>query len=240
MTRDEVIEKIKKLLRMKRGGTPAEVETALNLAREMAAKHGVDIGSVNPDDEQQRERLLGHEDGLLSARIQFECKYAALIAMRFFNVSVFIHRPTWNRFALNFVGEEWDRQVAIYVFKFLCGHFRREWKTRRGRCRNRHAFMYGMYVGLKRKLEEREKSETPDANALVRIERSLVRRNAYIAEHFGKMERTDTTPDGDAQKAMWAGYQAGRDTEIRGGVKDAHGRAAERLGTNQTGQLLLS
>jgi hypothetical protein len=33
------LEKIKKLLRMKRGGTQAEIETALALAQQIAAKH---------------------------------------------------------------------------------------------------------------------------------------------------------------------------------------------------------
>jgi hypothetical protein len=152
VSRDEVIEKIKKLLRMKRGGTVAEVETALNLARELATKHGIDIEGVNPDEETQ-QRPIGHEEALTAARIQWECKYAGLIAENFFNVSVFTRRVRMKRWpfigtGLTFVGTDWDRQIAIYVYKFLVGHFRREWNTKRGRCRNRRAFMYGMYVGL--------------------------------------------------------------------------------------------
>ncbi|HMJ88760.1 MAG TPA: DUF2786 domain-containing protein [Candidatus Acidoferrum sp.] len=239
MTRDEVIEKIKKLLRMKRGGTQAEIETALNLARELAEKHNVDLAGVNPDDEQtQRERPIGHEDAISGARIQWESKYAGLIAQTYFNVNIFVTRLPNGRLSLRMVGTDWDRQISIYVFRFLCGHFRREWKSRRGRCRNRQAFMFGMYRGICVNLDaKRDRSQ--NANAVLVVERALVRRNQYIAEHFGEMKSTDTHPGNDAQEALNRGYRAGRETQINKGVKAGEQRAAAALGTNQQGQLLL-
>jgi len=49
---DPIVEKIKSSIRMKRGGTPDEIATALRLAQELAAKHGINIGDVNPDEEE--------------------------------------------------------------------------------------------------------------------------------------------------------------------------------------------
>src|SRR5689334_10423072 len=125
------LDKIKKLLRMKRGGTQAEVETALNLARELAEKHGIDLEAVNPEEEEQ-QRPIGHESTEPSARLQFESIYASLICQKFFNVEVFRQKsvPRFGLFfrssytvRLTFIGTDWDRQIAIYVYHFLVRHF---------------------------------------------------------------------------------------------------------------------
>lgn len=231
MTRDEAIEKIKKLLRMRHGGTMAEIETALALARELAAKHGIDINGINPEEEEQKP--IFHEDAFRGSRVQVECKFAGLICQHFFNVEVFTRRvPSYKypflTIALTFVGTDWDREISIYVYRFLVGHFRRQWKTRRGRCRNRHAFMEGMYTGLFKKLDERLPKVEPGIG-LIRIERALARRRQYL-DRFGKMSSNQVCSDNEASQARWQGYLAGRDTEIRPAVKD----------TNTQGQRLLS
>lgn len=225
------LDKIKKLLRMKRGGTPDEVATALRLAQELAEKHGINIDDVNPDDE-QRERPIGHETEIIGARIQWECKYAMLVARDFFKVSPFINRTYsfvrgWH-YGITFVGEEWDRRIAIYVYEFLVGHMRREWRAKRGRCRNRQAFMYGMWIGITSKLRERQPREAAGPG-LVPVNRALDLRRHYIARHFGELESQDMQPDGAAEAAKWKGYAAGRATEIRAGLGDANERGQQLL-----------
>jgi hypothetical protein len=218
--RDLALEKIRKLLRMKRGGTAAEVETALALAQQLAAKHGIDMASVNPDEDEQ-QRPIGHDDHILGARVQWECKYAMLIAQEFFNVSAFtvqtLH-PFRRRIIqqITFVGTDWDRQIAGYVWDFLVGQMRREWKLRRGRCRHRQAFMYGMYIGICIKL--REARLEPEGNGLMLVNRELQRREKYTAENFGRLSGSEIVPSGDAEEAKRRGYYAGRETEIRKGV----------------------
>jgi hypothetical protein len=213
------LEKIKKLLRMKRGGTADEVETALRLAQELAARHGIDISSVDPDRE-EHERPIHHVDELLGARIQCECKYAALVCQQFFHVEVFARRRTITRFTLTFAGTGWDRQIAIYVYRFLCGHFRREWNTRRGRCRNRQSFMWGMYRGLCSKLHEQRQAQVEARGVgLIHVERALARRRDYVSRHFGGMTSTTVAPARDAAEASVRGWRAGRETEIRSGIK---------------------
>lgn len=220
-----IIEKIKKLLRMKRGGTADEIATALRLAADLAAKHGIDLGSVNPEEE-STSTAIGHEDPIISARIQCECKYAGLICTRFFNVDVFVttldgkwsgSRHVW-RYALRFVGTEWDRKIAAYVLLFLVGHFRRQWSAarRRRNFRARRHFMWGMYVGLAEKLASRQ--PVPEAAALVQSNRALAR-TSYIENNFGKLTQTSVRPDGAGKAARWAGFIAGQETEIRPGVE---------------------
>lgn len=216
---NSIIEKIKKLLRMKRGGTPDEVATALRLAQELAEKHGIDLNSVNPDDDGQREKPISHNDEVLGARASWESKYAALVVSQFFKVSVFrAVNGERTKYVHRFVGEGWDIQIATYIYRFLCGHFRREWKTRHGRCRNRQSFMWGMYLGICQKLRDRQPL-TEQAPGLIKADRALVCRNKYIQEHWGDLQSNDVKPDGDAAAARYAGYIAGQQTEIRSSMK---------------------
>lgn len=226
MTHTEALDKIKKLLRMKRGGTSAEVETALNLAEELARKHGIDLASVDPN-EQNDQRRISHEDAVRSGRIQWESKYAMLIAQEFFNVTTVIRGVGYRECVITFIGTSWDVQIAIYVYRFLVGHFRREWNTKRGRCRHRQAFMYGMFIGLSSKLAAQRKLVNADGLAL--IVNADARRKQYLQTTFGETENTSTKPDCDATAAKMRGWKAGRETEIRQGV-----------GTNAQNQLLLS
>jgi len=222
--REAILDKIRKLLRMKRGGTPDEVATALRLAQEIAEKQGIDLDSVNPDDDSQRERPISHTDAIIGARIQWECKYAALIANSFFNVSAFTDRNAWPC-RIRFVGTDWDTQIAVYVYHFLVGHFRREWKTKRGRCRNRQSFMWGMYCGLSSKLRKLQ-PPTVQQPGLIQVDHALQRRADYIAKHFGALENQPCSPDGDAAAARYRGWLAGQETEIRSGIRTAQERAS--------------
>lgn len=217
-----ILEKIKKLLRMKRGGTPDEVATALRLAQELAEKHGIDLSGVNPDDDNTRpERPISHTDQILGARVQWECRYAALICHNFFNVNTFVNyfgsNLSSHRWGFTFVGTAWDTEIAIYVYQFLTGHFRREWKARGKRLRNRRAFMWGMYIGLAAKLRDRQ-PKPEQKPGLIATERQLQRRQDYITKHFGDLKKNNAAPDDDADAARYAGIMAGRETEIRSGV----------------------
>lgn len=219
---DAIIDKIKKLLRMKRGGTAAEIETALALAQELAAKHGIDIKSINPDEETRR---ITEHDVFAAARLQWECKYAVLVCEHFFNVSGLIVQSRvpfrWGMrsvMGIRFIGTSWDIQIATYVYHFLVRHFRREWTQRRGRCRNRQAFLYGMYHGLCHKLDARRKASLPSENAIMVLGKALTERKQYLALHYGELKQQSSVPDGDAQLAKYRGFIAGQETEINPGI----------------------
>jgi hypothetical protein len=228
-----IVEKIKKLLRMKRGGTPDEIATALRLAQELAEKHGVDLNAVNPDEE-RHERPIEHNEEIVGLRVSSECQYASMICDGFFKVTVFKDvNEARNKYVFRFVGEEWDIQIAIYVYRFLCRHFRSQWKTKRGRCRNRKAFIWGMYLGLSQKLAERQ-PKVEQVPGVVKIDHALQRRTNYIDLRW-KLETKSAAPADDAAKARWLGYLAGRQTEIRSGVS---GKASD-VGALQNGGVKL-
>jgi len=204
MIEENVLEKIIKLLRMKRGGTTAEVETALFLAQKLAYKHGIDISSVN-EDEPTKEPIT-HDHGQIIDRLQVECKYAAMIAQRFFNIHAVIGR------GITFIGTKSNIEIARYVYHFLIKHFRREWKLKKKRLRNRHAFMEGMYEGLWYRLATLE-PKPGEKEGLILISNQLAIAD-YIKKNFGALEKQELKSNSTAKAAHYHGFIAGKNTTI--------------------------
>jgi len=205
------IERIKKLLRMRRGGTPAEIETALSLAREIAAKHGIDLNAINENEERPRS-AFSHAAAFTARRVPCDAKYAANIVQRFFNVQVVFSAPMHGK-RINFIGRVFEIEIAIYIFRFLRAHFSRSWREHRGRLRSRRSFVYGMYIGIAQKLSEQE---TPAmAEAIVQS------REEYIAREFGPLTSVETQRPKYSKKTLVEGYFRGRETELRKGVERA-------------------
>jgi hypothetical protein len=219
-TPDPIIEKIKKLLRMKHGGTPAEVETALALARDLAAKHNIDIAAVNPD-EYSEHRRIRHDDTFHFGRMPLECQLIVQILQNFFSVSV-IFRPLMTaagqkRVGITFVGTTWDTQVAVYVFTFLVRHFRRAWSDHRGRLRNKQAFYTGMFYGLCAKLAESAQVDNAAAG-LALFNQSAINRDRYIEQTWGKLDQREIKGKEKICAATREGYRRGLETEINRGL----------------------
>lgn len=213
MSDQKIIERIKKLLRMKNGGTAAEIETALFLAQQIAHKHGIDIKSIN-ENELEREPIT-HENINELSRIQLECKYAALILQEHFNVKVFVQK-FFDLTKLVFIGTKTDIEIARYIYNFLVRHFRREWKLKKGRLRNRQAFLFGMFCGLNNKLNSlKPKIEQQEG---IILSGDKLRRNDYMLKIFGETKSESVRPDRFANAAADAGYKAGKETNIRTGL----------------------
>lgn len=221
MTNEEAIEKIKKLLRMKRGGTPGEIENALAMAAKIAREHDIDLAGVDPDEEKQK---IGHEDEIFGLKIPLEAKHAANICVRFFNVEICITpaiRLWWmkRKGKVTFVGTAWDIQVARYVFVFLQRHFRYAWTHRQNRrLRNRDAFLFGMALGICAKLQEGKDTLTGDG--LIHVGRLKLRRD-YFDRLFPNSKTVKLNNDSNANDSKLAGWHEGRKTEIRSGLDKA-------------------
>lgn len=238
------LDKIKKLLRMRRGGTAGEIENALAMAAKLAREHGIDLDSVNPDDE-QHDRPIGHSSVPYGARVPAEMNYATSIVINFFNVSVviiqkFSARNAWvfrgkPRFVADYIGTDWDIEVARYVFHFLVAHFRRSWRLRENRrLSNRQAYFYGMFIGICAKLR-RDHEPQPQSPGLIPQDRQLARRNAYLDKlHPGSKDKNLPDEDSDATAARTAGYYDGLKTEIRPGLD-----RADAPGSIGTGRLAI-
>lgn len=194
---------------MKRGATTEEFETALSLAQKLAAKHGIDITSINPD-EQDREPIADELVAKLS-RISWECKYSSLIVKQFFFVESFADYR-----GIIFVGTTTNIQIAKYVYNFLVGRFRYEWKTNKGRLRKRQSFMWGMYKALCHKLYE--ELPIPDRGEGLIVINNKTAINNYMENKFGKLKSSSAKPDDESRTAAMRGFNSGLNTHIRKGV----------------------
>jgi hypothetical protein len=215
----EIIERLKKLLRLAHSSNPHESALAMQKAMELAAEHRIALDQVNPDHEAPRFTHRHHEEHFV--RLPHEHQFAANICTAFFRVRSIITtvcrtgRDGWpqRRETVALVGTETDVEIANYVLGFLVHHFRFCWRKHRGRCRNRYAFMHGMFLGLHSKLSEKYTAPVGDQeNALV------VSMENYVGAHFGKLtSKGFTSPSATA--AQMAGWHQGRKTEIRDGIK---------------------
>lgn len=227
------LDKIKKLLAMKRGGTQHEAETAEALAAALALKAGIDLDTVSIDDAPPAQAPITHRTFGEWVKAPPEATYSLVICVEFFNVSS-MQVSGWTD-ALIAIGTERDLDIAGYVFNFLKREFCWQWNHRSGRSRKRTAFIYGCYCGLVRKLRER----APQGEGLVVHEEE--RRKRYMREKWPNSTSESIEPkkgrDGAARRA---GYGAGLDIEIRGGLKPSPEREpAPRLGNNGHDRKLL-
>lgn len=219
----EILEKLKKLLRLARSSNPHEAALAMEKAMALAAEHRVSLDQVNPDHEPPR--FTHRDDDEHFVRLPVEHQFAGMIVQRFFRVKTICRtclragRDGWpqRREVMTLVGTETDVEIGLYVVGFLVHHFRFCWRHHRGRCRNRTAFMRGMFAGLYHKLLSAEPPAAPASAATTALEVSM---NGYLAQHFGELKDRSMPGGGsEATAAMRAGYRQGQQTEIRGGIK---------------------
>ncbi|HTI72288.1 MAG TPA: DUF2786 domain-containing protein [Candidatus Limnocylindria bacterium] len=215
MSTDPIIERIRKLLRMQRGGTPEEIASALAKARDLASKHGIDLNSVDPNVETQGQRFT-REDQIMGTRIPLEARHAANLVLNYFKVEPVISEALRNgRWValIVFCGTPWDIEVAKYVFTFLRRHFRRSWERRENRrLKDRAAFYWGMYVGIGAILRKSE----PAADPLALVVANQLK--AYVAQEFPRTQKTGIDK-GDSDNAWRNGFVVGVNTQINSAIE---------------------
>jgi len=239
---ENIVEKIKKLLRMKRGGTPGEIENALALAAKLAREHDINLDGIDPDETTQE---IHHVQDILTSRLPLEARYAAAILVNFFNVSIVVNHqrvpqsPWYWQYAVSFVGTDWDRNVARYVFYFLQKQFRWAWSHRANRrLRNRAAFLEGMFLGLASKLEAERTANQLNKQGVILIGRGLKLRENYVKEHWPHAGTADNPSDNSgAVAAKYAGLQAGEKTNIRSAVNQGESEPVRAALPPPVGQL---
>lgn len=213
----EIIERIKKLLRLARSSNPHEAQLAMERAMQLAREHEIAVEGLNPD-EAAREKVVTHRDTEEHLRVSYDKEYAVRICCRFFHVKaifvkVIVNRRGWPEIGtkITFVGRRSDLEIAFYVYHFLQQHFGFCWRKHRGRLRNRHAFVDGMFEGIYSRLQEAEAPR--DAKGTELVLREL---ETYISAVIGDTTKRDfRAPDHNAMAARSAGWVAGRQTNIR-------------------------
>ncbi len=225
----EIIAKLKAMLN-RNGRTEAEADTFQIMAAAFAEKHGVDIAALDAAEERQAS-VITHKQVGEWGKCPPEADYAAAICKGFFEVDP-ITSSGWTE-RIQFVGTAHHIEVAEYVFNFLLREFRWQWNHRRGRCRNRKAFLYGCMIALFNKLEQRFAKPATGSELEVSWK---AKRRSYIAEKWPKLTSNPLEPQ-KTGVATSRGYQAGVSIEIRPGVNG--GARKEQAALTGSGRKLL-
>lgn len=210
----EIVEKVRKLLRLAQSANPHEAALAMERAMSVAAKHRIDVAALDLDPE--IERIL-HERFPVGERISYIAKLTLNVVVAFFNVEVIVARPE-----AIFVGTATDVAIAQYVHGFLSGTCRRalmefERSRRRKPSESRRKnFCAGFIYGVRHQLDQaRQKLAVEDSKYALVLTSQQKRREAYAAGLFPKTRALDRPKTRRNHNAVMTGFSRGLETSIR-------------------------
>lgn len=213
----DVVDTIRKLLRLSKSPHPGEAETALAKALELSARHQVDIDSLDLDDDVRRLIQRAVHVGMRISNVR---RFALGIVKLYFNVTPVVRYPH-----VVLVGTLQDVAVAEYVIGFLvsaCATECRRWRAfaaSRFTPARRRAFQTGWFYGVASKLGAARKEICATTGVDLVLASEERRRDAYIADEVGKVHIVKRR-DERRHDASWVnqGYVRGREINIRPAV----------------------
>lgn len=210
----EILERIKKLLRLGQSSNSAEAALAMQRAFELASKHGVEVESLDLDE--RTEKLVheyfqcGQRPGYLRLRI-------LNILVRYFRVEVCLSYPR-----VVFAGRESDVQIAGYVYEFLVWAGQKALRDfiaaekaarRTTNAAKKNNFTQGFIYGIASQLEAAKPKEIEDSkSAIVLAEKAA--RQAYIKELIPNQETKKLKGPPQNRSALMRGWDEGKQTNI--------------------------
>jgi hypothetical protein len=215
--KQEIVEKVKKLLALAQSSNEHEAKLAAERATELLTKHNLTM-----DDVSRKGITIEHETRRLGRRATPESKFILSLLEEFF----FVHPVKTNildtatfQFEKYFIllGRDHNVQIAAYVFDFLDRTFKnlfRDYKKANPKAK-RQSFYLGLHAGLHEHLTEvRKRVHASTGIALVPVDAELER----ALEKMG-VKRSKTRIKVDDDTALVAGIEQGRKIRIHGSVE---------------------
>lgn len=232
MNNSEILDKIKKLLRLGQSPNRHEAELAIQRAFLLAARYQIDIENVSLEDSDRKIQGLAFRS---PSRLSFARKKILNLLCEFFNVNVvFRRRPWWvgTKSELTFIGKPVDIQIARYVYHFLhtaCASALREFAQgkRKLSANTKKNFVQGFIYGVAHNLRQAQGNLGPQTEALLLNERA--RREKFESSTFQNLKPVKAEPDRRNDRASIAGFIQGEKVQIRKPIE-----------TNAAGQQLLA
>lgn len=219
----DIVDTIKKLLRLSKSPHPGEAESALQKAFALAARYQVDIEQLDLGDDLNR---IVQEAVNVGYRLPLERKLAIIVLESFFNVSAVVAAPRLVLF-----GTSADIAVAEHVLEFLVAEVRRRCAAqaaehgRRFTTNRRRVFVQGWFYGVISKLKDTQQALLlQDGSVGIVLATKAERSKAAMHAAFPRLGKTiDICPAVRRRDRDWImlGYDAGRRTQINPGVAPA-------------------
>lgn len=223
-TPENILEKIRALLRLAQSDNPHEAALAMERAHAIAAKHQVEIASLPPEDD--LHALLG-KYVLVPTRLALEWKEALNLVNQYFNVDVTLMVGCGRCLV---VGTALDIELAEYVMTYLvraCRQCLTQWKAREKEARRKTsgqkvaAFVQGFFNAMRWKLYVQQKQQKADHAGLeLALSDGIKAREAFSSSMLKGKTTAMTMPTVRRdQRAGMAGYIGGASTALNPGLR---------------------
>ncbi len=223
----ELLERIKKLLRLSESTNPHEAALAMARAMELADRHNLDLSTLDIDDDVAH---IIHRWFPLGSRISDEMRLAIAIVKQYFNVSACVERTVGSdtQVRIIFVGLETDIAIADYVAHFLVESCRRAAKKyeaaekaeRRTMSRNKRInFRTGFFYGIWDQLDGRRQALFLEDQkfAIVLRDQSQAREDE-LKNIVGERVAVPRLKYRHVHSALERGFREGKNTQINAGL----------------------
>lgn len=216
------LERIRKLLRLSKSANSHEAALAMQRAMELAAKHAIDLSTLETDPEVSD---IIHKWFKAPTRLSREWKAALSLAQAYFHVTVCVSR---HKAQVVFVGRTDAVDVADYIVTFLVKESRRQCAVyavaekqarRRMTSGKRAAYIHGFFLGVGVQLKSglmdlmRENSEL----AIV-IASEESKRAAKMDDLVGERSSVAAAKRPKMSAAVVSGFTAGNKTHLNRGL----------------------
>lgn len=236
MTREEIIEKVQKLLALATSPNENEAKLAARKAHELLTKYNLSLEAVEAHKVREEYEALDKDSG--KGACPMEDKYILTVLQRYFYVKVithrfyekreseFVNRQYRKRYKFTLVGRKHNVQVARYVYDFLFRSFRSAFvdfcKNNRAlashqTAKARRSYYRGLMMGLMQQLEDSvQKALAKEQAVALRDDPNI---DEFLKGEFPDMKEGKPSREQEIDRAIVAaGYQDGNKMKIAVGI----------------------
>ena len=229
---ETLIERIKKLLRLAtNNSSQGEMESAMAKAIEIATQNGIDIASLNINNQEKKKSEFIQDRIVVGQRLPITNDFVSSILRNHFRVNVVLGGNRQFGRVIYYVGTKEDIELAKYVGDFLSERFMSLWKGHYKQTNCGLAFRYsyfcGLYGGLdakltaKRRETENSISDSETANRYaVAVRNHKQELDLAMNQMFNNSLKTKSqTKKAVYSDAYHAGYRDGGQINICKGIE---------------------
>ena len=194
-TQDEVVEKIKKLIRLTSSDVPAERESALLKARELCLKNELDISEIEAWGETKpAKESIDRTDLEMGNRMPISQKFISWLIQNHFNCKIIYCGRRYSGRRIVLIGKKSDVEIAAFINEFLNREFMIRWHEERNknnfRTEERNSFFWGVYNGLDQKLKQTKSKFTESYVSNIRTDKGEDAAN-QVSQNYALMKISD-------------------------------------------------
>ena len=164
---ENIIERVRKLLRLSESTNENEAQLALAAAQRYANEYALDLACLASGEEEKQEEYIKDDIFTGTNRRSITHTYVCWILQNHFNVKVLNSSGTrYLGVHIHLIGQKTDVEIAKYVYGYLTHTFMELWRNYKSKnnipITLRDSFLYGCYNGLDKKLAASRENDKKD------------------------------------------------------------------------------